>query len=92
MILFGLLILTTSVLSVQAQSTSNDNLYKFDDGFEKIQNMQDAGLGGAAEQSGDTSHTHSVIIITDDGNKDRVERVLQELGAQNIFKSSSLDS
>ena len=77
--------------SVSLAQSAEENLWKFDEGFyTKILEMQDALDGGVSGQSGDLPPTRSVIIITDEGYEDRVEEVLQELNATNIFKSTKL--
>jgi len=76
----------------QESDPVQDNLYKFDDGFyEKIRQMQNATSHGRASDASSASATHSVIIVTDDGYEDGLERTLKELGSQNIFKSERLD-
>jgi len=91
-VILPVLLCTIPLSFSQEPDPVQDNLYKFDAGFyEKIQSLQNATSHGRAGDAVGASATHSVIIVTDDGHGDGLERTLKEMGSQSIFRSESLD-
>ena len=92
------LILTPFVLPVsEAQVTVEDNMFKLDYGFyEKIEQIQANFTNTLGPRSGSVSEqhtlpTHSIIIITNDGDEQSLETTLRGLNATNIFVDTTLN-
>ena len=91
----------------EAQTTVEDNIFKLDYGFyEKIEQMQ-SNFTNAAGQRSDSANTigprsdsvseqhtlptHSIIIVTNDGDEQSLETTLRGLNATNIFVDTTLN-
>ena len=91
----------------EAQVTVEDNMFKLDYGFyEKIEQMQ-SDFANATSQRSDSANnigprsgsvseqhtlpTHSIIIITNDGDEQSLETTLRGLNATNIFVDTTLN-
>ena len=93
-----LLILTPFALPVsEAQVTVEDNMFKLDYGFyEKIEQIQanftnTLGPRSDSDSKQHTLPTHSIIIITNDGDEQSLETTLRGLNATNIFVDTTLN-